>query len=404
VNGELEGTLRVLEIETFGRGGLIHYAYNLTRALAERGHRLDLVTAVGYELVGRELPAGVRLHTLIGRVGSRLGARSPAAVAGPIRKIEAVLDAIAVSRLAGRIDPDVIHLHSTNTSAVAYLSLLKRLGVPLVATAHVVTPHEPVPFQTSIYRRIHAAPDLVIAHSEFDRARLRDEFRVAPERSTVIPHGEYGFFADVDGFLGRVEARRKLGLGTEEPVALFFGYLREYKGLDVLLDAWPEVLDGCGNARLVIAGDPFRLPADRRHELRRRADELDAIHRFEYIPFAEVGNFFAAADVLVMPYRRISQSGVLYLALSLGVPVVASAVGALPEMLTDGDSALLVPPEAPAALAAAVSRALGDRPLRERLARGGRGVADAHSWPAVAARTERVFGELVGRSAVSELE
>jgi glycosyltransferase involved in cell wall biosynthesis len=101
-----------------------------------------------------------------------------------------------------------------------------------------------------------------------------------------------------------------------------------------------------------------------------------------------------------MPYREISQSGVLYLALALGVPVVATSVGGLPEVLSDGSSALLVPPESSDALAAALIRILGDRELRVKLGHGGRRVAREHSWPAVAAATERVFERLVRRESV----
>lgn len=389
--------LRVLEIETFGRGGLIHYAVNLSGGLAGRGHRVDLVTAESFELAHRELPAGVRLHTPVGRLGRRFGRGWPAAAATLGRKVEAVLDARAVARLARSIGPDVIHLHSTNTSAVVYLHLLRRIGAPLVATAHQVTPHESIAFQDAIYRRIHGLPDLVIAHSEVDRRRLSDEFGVEADRVAVIPHGDYGFFADVDDPPDRDTARARLGLGADEPVALFFGHIREYKGLDLLLDAWPEVTAAAPGARLVIAGDPVRLTTERFEQLRRQADDLGVIHRFEYIPFGEVAEFFAAADLLILPYRSISQSGVLYLALALGVPAVATAVGAWPEMLSDGESALVVPPDSPTELAAAVARALRDPALRSRLADGGRRVAEAHSWPAVANQTERAFGDLLGR-------
>ena len=98
-----------------------------------------------------------------------------------------------------------------------------------------------------------------------------------------------------------------------------------------------------------------------------------------------------------MPYRRISQSGVLYLALSLGVPVVTTTVGALPEVLDDGESALLVPPESPADLSNALIRLLGDPELQERLARGGRRVADEHSWQSIAEQTEKEFARLASK-------
>ena len=106
-------------------------------------------------------------------------------------------------------------------------------------------------------------------------------------------------------------ARRSLGLGPRDEVALFFGYIREYKGLDLLLEAWPAVADARPAARLVVAGDPVRLSPERRGELERWAERLGAVHRFGYVPFSEVARYFAAADALVMPYRHISQSGVV---------------------------------------------------------------------------------------------
>jgi glycosyltransferase involved in cell wall biosynthesis len=388
--------MRILEIETFGRGGLIHYAHNLSSALAGRGHDVTLLTSAAYELEGRPRPEGFRLVKGIARFTSGRGRALPGPLLAWTRRVEAVRDALAVTAVARRDRPDVVHLHCTNPASAVYLTLLRRAGVPLVATAHVVTPHEPIPLQHAVYRQVHHAPDLVVAHSEFDRRRLVDEFSVPPGRVVVIPHGEYGFFAS-DDRPARDEARRALGLSPQDEVALFFGYVREYKGLDLLLDAWPAVREARPRARLVVAGDPVRLPASRRRALEEQARRLGAVVRLEFVPFADVARYFAAADALALPYRHVSQSGVLYLALALGLPVVATRVGALPELLHDGESALLVPPESPGDLAAALVRLLGDPTLRERLARGGRRIAEEHSWPAVAERTEAAFARLVGR-------
>jgi glycosyltransferase involved in cell wall biosynthesis len=387
--------MRILEIETFGRGGLIHYAYNLSCALAERGHEVTLLTASGYELGEWRPPAGLRLVTTIAGFTNRNASKIPPPLLGPVRSLEAGLDALRVARFGRRLRPDVIHFHSTNTSALVYLTRLRRLGIPIVATAHVVTPHERIRFQDAIYRRIHLLSHLRIAHSEADRRRLQEEFDIGPESVAVIPHGEYGFFDAGPEPSDRDSARQSLGLSARDKVALFFGYIREYKGLDVLLEAWPRVVRELPDARLVIAGDAGRLPESRRRELLDRASRCGAICRFEYIPFSDVARYFRAADVLAMPYRRISQSGVLYLALSLGVPVVATNVGALPEVLRDGESALLVPPDSPPDLARALERSLKDVELRRRLAEGGRQVAESHSWPAIAARTEEAFARLV---------
>jgi glycosyltransferase involved in cell wall biosynthesis len=330
-----------------------------------------------------------------------------------LRKLEAIFDAVAITFLAARLRPDVVHLHCTNTAALVYLQLLRLLPpplrVPVVATAHVVTPHEPIRYQQTIYRRIHRLPHHIVAHSLHDRQRLIEEFGVDPTKVAVIPHGEYGFFDQTGEEPGeptgeergspqnRASARQELGLPDDAEVALFFGYIREYKGLDVLLEAWPAVQRQRPEARLLIAGDPVQLPEKRRRELAAWAQRLGAVHHFGYIPFTEVRRYFAAADVLVMPYRHISQSGVLYLALALDLPVLATRVGAVPEVLEDGESGALVPPESPTELAESLGRLLGDPALRQRLAVGGRRVAREHSWPSIAERTEEVFVRLQDR-------
>ncbi len=395
--------MNVLEIETFGRGGLIHYAYNLSCALAERGHEVTLITTAAYELEGQIPPvsvqAKVRIVKAIGRAGKawehRTGRPGAAFLTGLTRKLEAIFDAFQVAAIARRLRPDAVHLHCTNPISLLYIPLLRVLRAPLVVTAHVVTPHEKIPFQKTIYRWVHLLSPRIIAHSNFDRNRLLEEFSVNPDRVTVIPHGEYSFFEQKvetgEGAIDPAAARSTLNLEDHHQVALFFGYIREYKGLDLLLEAWSEVLEARPEARLVVAGDPVQLAPARRSELEDWATRLGVHHHFGYVPFSHVARYFSAADALVMPYRHISQSGVLYLALSLGVPVLATRVGALPEVLEDGDSALLVEPESPRALAAALIRLLGDPKLQERLAQGGRRVAEEHSWPAIAARTETVF-------------
>jgi len=387
--------MRILEVETFGRGGLAHYSYNLSCALADRGHQVTLLTASAYELEGRPLSEGMRVVAPISRLSNSRSPSLPTRARSLLRRAEVPYDAAALAARVRRMRPDVVHLHSTNVSSLLYLMLLRTTGVPIVTTAHQVTPHEPAVMQQTIYRGIHRIPDLVVAHSNLDRGRLTAEFGVDGKRIVVIPHGEYGFFRSAGPPPRRDEARRALGLGPQHEVVVFFGHIREYKGLDILFEAWPTVVATRPNARLVVAGDASRLSDARRDELLAWADRVGAIHRFEYIPLADVAGFFAAADAVAMPYRQLSQSGVLYLALALDVPVVATTVGALPEVLRDGEDALLIPPESPTALGRALIRMLGDPGLRARLARGGRRIAERHSWPVVAEATERVFSRLV---------
>ncbi|REK08474.1 MAG: glycosyltransferase [Acidobacteria bacterium] len=398
--------LEVLEVETFGSGGLAHYADNLARALAAQGHRVALLTTRVRELDavtpdrGAGSGDGARILRRLAPWAQRLE-RSPRLVASGLRKLEALLDAVRIAVTVLRTRPGIVHLHCTNPAALVH-ALLVRLVAPLsggprlVATSHVVLPHEPMPLQRQVFGSLYRLCHAVIAHSRHDRDRLIGELGVDPSRVAVIPHGDYGFFASQDAGIAekRQSARSDLALGEGDEVALFFGYVREYKGLDVLLDAWPEVAARRPRARLVVAGDPVRLPPERRRELRARAEGLGAVVHLEYVPFERVESYFAAADVLVLPYRRVSQSGVLYLALALGLPVVASRIGAWSEMLADGENALLVEPQSPGEIADAVASVLADPALGQRLAAGGRALAAEHSWPRVAERTAELFAAL----------
>ncbi len=406
------GGLRVLEVETFGRGGLAHYVANLSESLAERGHQVTIVTTSSYELDGASTSPTrsgggdktmrkPRILRPIATWSPRTAGRLPEFPQSLVRKVEAILDTVRVARVVRRERPDVVHFHCTNPVALLYLLLLRLARRPVVATAHVVTPHEPMALEKWVFGTANRLPDALIAHSEHDRERLVSEQSVDRETIEVVPHGDYGFFAQAgvtdEDDSGRDSARKGFGLDDGQAVALFFGYLREYKGLDVLLDAWPSVTVSRPEARLLIAGDPVKLSASQRHDLAQRAQQQSAVFRFEYIPLDEVSSYFMAADVLVLPYRKISQSGVLYLALALGVPVVASAIGPWKELLDDGVNALLVPPEDPEALAETLARVLGDAELREALAAGGRALAAEHSWAAIAERTEAIFEKLSAR-------
>jgi glycosyltransferase involved in cell wall biosynthesis len=165
-------------------------------------------------------------------------------------------------------------------------------------------------------------------------------------------------------------------------VALFFGYVRRYKGLDILLRAWPRVRES-RPVTLVVAGEFYEDAAPYR-ALAAAAGGEPAVRILDrYLPDDEVEALFKAADVAVLPYRSATQSGVTHVAYALGVPVILTDVGGLGETVRDEETGLVVPPEDPAALAEAVVRFFADD-LGPRLRAGVEAVRHAHSWEALA--------------------
>ena len=208
-------------------------------------------------------------------------------------------------------------------------------------------------------------------HSEHGRARLVDEGDVDPAKITVIPHGAFTHLLDVP------DAQPLTGelAGVEGPVVLLFGLMRPYKGIDVAVEAWR----GIEGAELWVVGLPRMDVAPL------KASAPPGVRFVErFVGDAELPAFFERADVVVLPYREIDQSGVLFTALAFGRPLVLSAVGGFPEVAEHG-GALLVPPGDADALRDALAGLLGDADARSALgAAAARAAREHYGWDGIA--------------------
>lgn len=232
----------------------------------------------------------------------------------------------------------------------------RRAGMRVVVVCHNARPHERFPGWRMLTRRALGVADVLVALSEPVAAELRALLPGA--RPRVLGHPPnlpVGAAAGVE--IERWKTRLRVDGG---PVVLFFGNVRAYKGLPDLIEAWPAVARAHPAATLVVAGTFFEPVA--RYE--RRLAQLtvgDSVRLYpEYVPSDEVAGLFGVADLLVLPYRSASQSGIAPLAGAVGCPVVATAVGGLPQTLPPGCAT--TPPGDPVALGTALSAALADPP------------------------------------------
>jgi glycosyltransferase involved in cell wall biosynthesis len=232
--------------------------------------------------------------------------------------------------------------------------------------------------------KLLAEMDAVVVHSEHGAGRLRSDFGVPPDRLRVIPHGAFDYLTRQEDEVPLPAELRDV----QGPVILAFGLIRPYKGTDVLLEAFSRVERG----ELWIVGMP-RMPMD---ELRGLADRARGRVRFidRFIPDNEIPAFMRRADLVVLPYRNIEQSGVLYTALAFGRPLVLSSVGGFTEIGERG-AARLVPPEDPDALAEAINELIADRDTAAALAAGAeREASNVSSWDRIAESTMDLYREL----------
>jgi len=352
------------------------YDHALCAALARAGAQVRLQTSrFGYGPV--PAPDGYERVERFYRRGA--GARPGSARRFAAKVVQQVPDMLRYARTAARA-ADVVHFQWLTVQPVD-VHLLPR-DRPLVLTAHDVLPREPRRGQLAAQRALYERVDAVVVHSEHGRDRLVRTLGVAPSKVSVIAHGAFEHLTHVAG----EQPLPADFAGVRKPVVLCFGLLRPYKGIDVLLDAWRAAdLDAelwiVGKPRMDISALRAAAPPTVRWLPRFVADE-------------QVAAFFRRADLVVLPYREIDQSGVLFTALAFGRPLLLSAVGGFPEVAGHGAAALVAPGD-PLALAQQLRRLIGDEDARARLAAGARAAAAGpYSWDAIAAAHVRLYDSL----------
>jgi glycosyltransferase involved in cell wall biosynthesis len=354
------------------------YDHALAGALARAGVEVELITS-RFPHGPVPAPQGYSVNERFYGRASALGLSDRRRRA--LRAIEHLPGMLSYRRAAE--SADVVHYQ--------WLPLLRldRLLLP-PARPRVFTMHWRLPpAGTRVARalaRLLAKMDAVVVHSEHGAGRLAADFGVPPERLEVIAHGALDYLTrqqeetPLPEELARVEA----------PVILSFGLVRPYKGTEVLLEAFQR-LQG---AELWVVGKPL-MPMDELRELAARAPgRVRFVDRF--IADSEIPAYMRRADLVVLPYLNIEQSGVLYTALAFGRPLVLSDVGGFAEVAAQG-AARLVPPGDPEALADALTELLADPAERESMSAAAEAAAAGpYSWDAIGARTVALYERLLG--------
>ncbi len=357
------------------------YDGSLAAALARAGMDVELVTSpftwgsvpapYGYELTRAFYSRSARLDP-----DSRLRR--------PLKALEHVLD-MGRYRASGVKGADIVHFQWSTFPGFDSRVLPSR--VPLVQTPHGLLRAEAWGERAAARARLLRRMDALVALSEYGAGVLRDRAGVDADRIHVIPHGPLDYLTQLPD-----EAPLPPELAeVEGPVVLFFGLLRPYKGVDLLLEAFREI----GTAELWVVGRPFGVELG---ALMEAAGRCSATVRFvpRFVEDREVAAFFRRAQVVVLPHRDAEQSGVLFTALAFGSTILMSDVGGFPEVAALGAGRTFATGDA-SALAAALDELLADLAERERLAAGARAaVAGPYAWDEIAARHAALYGSLAG--------
>jgi D-inositol-3-phosphate glycosyltransferase len=382
------------------------YAFGLATALIARGMVMDLIGSDELDCPDFHGTPGVSFLNLRGDQQSD---------ASFVRKASRVLIYYAkLIRYAATAEPKIFHILWNNkfeffdrTLLMLYYKLLRK---KIVLTLHNVNAGRRDSKDTRLNRlslRIqYRLADRIFVHTERMKIELVEEFGEQEARVAVIPFGINN--AVPKTHLTSADARCRLGIREGDRTILFFGNIAPYKGLEYLVSAFRQILNRRDDYRLIIAGRPKNCESywtAIRAALEKDVQSGRVLLRDEFIPDDETETYFKAADVLVLPYRYIYQSGVLFLGHSFGLPVLAADVGSLKDEIVEGKTGFVFRPEDPGDLARVIEQYFASdlyADLNNRRKEIQEHATQCHSWDVVSHITMSVYAGLLDIPCASE--
>ncbi len=321
------------------RGGLASYNERLARAFQQEGHTVSIYTfSLQYpgflfpgttQFSAEPAPAGLDIHVSINSINP--------------------FNWIMIGKRIQKEKPDIIIVRYWLPFMGPCLGTLLRIikknrHTKVVCIADNIIPHEKRPGD-KIFTRYFVKP--VDAFITMSQKVLNDLGSFAPGKpAKYVAHPLYDNFGEK---ISRSSARKHLGIEIETNIVLFFGFIRHYKGLDLLLDAIALLKQSAVNTppiKFLIAGEFYEDRKPYEWQIKKLGIEDSLILRTEFIPDSEVKYFLCASDVVVQPYRSATQSGVTPLAYHFEIPMIVTNVGGLPSLVPDQIVGLVAEPDA----------------------------------------------------------
>jgi glycosyltransferase involved in cell wall biosynthesis len=376
------------------------YAFGLAMALASRNVCLDVIGSD--EIASPEMHTTPRVSFL-----NLQGSKQEASLATKISRV--LIFYFRLISYATTAKPRIFHVLWNNKLQFFDRTLLmlyyKLLGKKVVFTAHNVNAGKR-DLNDSLLNRLtlkaqYQFADHIFVHTEQMKSELSHEFGIPEKKVTVIPFGINNAVPNTQ--LTPAEAKRRLGIDTAEKTILFFGAIRPYKGVEHLVAAFQRIAARDENYRLIVAGEPKKgseqYLRDIKQTIEGDASRAHIIQKIEFVPDEETELYFKAADVLVLPYTEVFQSGVLFLAYSFGLPVIATDVGSFRDDIVPGETGYLARSCSAGDLGNAIETYFKSELYKslDRRREEIRQFANArNSWNVVGEKTCKVYEELLG--------
>ena len=388
-----------LRVALLTGGGDKPYALGVAAALTSQGTFVDFI---GSDELSVPAVLNNSRVTFLNLRGSQRADASPFSKAWRVLKYY-----VRLISYAATAQPKLFHLLWNNKFELFDRTLLmiyyRMLGKKITLTVHNVNARKRDSNDSFLNRlslRLqYKFCDHIFVHTERMRSELISDFRVPMSKVSVIPFGINNTVPNTA--LSTEEAKRQIGVGSGDKALLFFGNITPYKGLEYLISAFGVLLTKDRSYRLIIAGRPKGSETywkEIQQAIARGGLSDRVIQRIEYIPDELTELYFKAADVLILPYTHVFQSGVLFLGYSFGLPAIAADVGALEEEIIEGETGFMFKPRDSVDLARKIenyfnSELCGDLENRRKQIR--EHANERYSWDKVAAITMAVYSKLM---------
>jgi D-inositol-3-phosphate glycosyltransferase len=285
------------------------------------------------------------------------------------------------------------HIFYSNILVIFNLLLVKLLFGKVVLTVHDVSSFAASSDSSIISGMIYKFTDLILTHNDFSKSEIIKGNADLSSLIYIVPHGNYTPFINVQN--DKEKSRKQLGIPNDKKVLLFFGMIKKVKGLEVLLNALKDVIK-VNPILLVIAGKPWENNFSTYQRIidENNLSEHILLHT-KFIPHEDVEHYYCAADLVVLPYKKIYQSGVLVMTLSYGKPALVSDLPPLKEVVTDMETAFLFETENPISLAKKLNFILLNPEKLEKVRRNGEELINTkYDWNEIGRQTKQAYQSL----------
>ena len=347
--------------------------YNIAKYLVKRGHEVHVITSLDKGLPKESKEEGFCVH----RIGFP-----------KIRFLGAVIFRLKILSILRRINQDIIHAQGIPMGMPAFL-LKKLLRKPYVVLGQGAEVYLAWVFKKPISKLVLRNADTVMALTGHMKREIE---RLCDKDIYVVP---LGINLDNCNDLSREESRSRLQIKEEAKIIIFVGSLRPIKGVKYLIQAIDIINKEKAGVKLMLVGD-----GGERESLEQLVKDLDLESSVTFtgkVANEKVPEYMAASDVFVLPSLSEGFPVVTLEAMASGLPIVATRVGGMPEIVEDGENGFLVEPRNPGQIAERILLLLKDDQLREKMARSNREKAKRYSWENVVERLERVYLEVLNK-------